>query len=182
MATTPFVAEIMLFAGNFVPKGWAACDGQLLPISANTALFSLLGTTYGGNGTSNFGLPNLQGRTMIGAGQSQTGSIFDLGQIGGTENITLTPSQIPYHAHDVKYTPLSLPAGGAANTSSPVDGMLGTATGVNVYGTDQNSNTMPVVSNLMLDTTGQNAAINNLQPGVTVMCCIAMQGVFPARG
>lgn len=90
MALNPFVAEIMIFAGNFAPKGYATTDGQILPISQNTALFSLLGTTYGGNGTSNFGLPNFAGRGPVAAGQGQGLSLYDLGQIGGSSTFSLT--------------------------------------------------------------------------------------------
>src|SRR2546423_9596681 len=95
----PFVAEIRMFAGNFAPKGWATCDGQLLPISQNTALFSLLGTYYGGDGKSNFALPDLQGQTPIGQGQGAGLSERFLGEAGGTDNVTLLTSEMPLHNH-----------------------------------------------------------------------------------
>src|SRR5205809_4691250 len=95
----PFVGEIRIFAGNFAPTGWAMCDGQLLPISQNTALFSLLGTFYGGDGKSTFALPNLQGSIPIHQGQGQGLSLYDLGQSGGSETITLLESEIPTHSH-----------------------------------------------------------------------------------
>src|SRR5215475_312589 len=97
--SNPFVAEIRIFTGNFAPTGWALCDGQLLPISQNTALFSLLGTYYGGNGTSNFALPNLQGSAPLQQGQGLGLSLYDLGQIGGEPAVTLLTSQIPAHTH-----------------------------------------------------------------------------------
>src|SRR3954453_5382923 len=94
-----YVAEIRIFAGNFAPTGWALCNGQIMPISQNTALFSLLGTTYGGNGTSNFALPNLQGLTPIGAGQVPVLMVRDLGEVGGAQNVTLLDNQMPVHSH-----------------------------------------------------------------------------------
>src|SRR6187549_3863431 len=97
----PFVAEIRIFPFNFAPKGWAWCDGQLLPLSQNTALFSLLGTTYGGNGKSNFALPDLQGRAPMHPGQGPGLSLHDLGETGGSETVTLLESEIPAHAHTI---------------------------------------------------------------------------------
>src|SRR5947208_1775067 len=97
--SNPFVAEIRIFTGNFAPKGWALCDGQLLPISQNTALFSLLGTTYGGDGKSNFALPNLQGSAPLQAGQGPGLSLRDLGEIGGEQAVTLLQTEMPAHSH-----------------------------------------------------------------------------------
>src|SRR5690242_15245333 len=99
-----FLAEIRIFAGNFAPTGWALCNGQLIPISQNTALFSLLGTTYGGNGTSNFALPNLQGCSPMQAGQGPGLSLRDLGEMGGETTVTLLQSEIPFHTHDLRGT------------------------------------------------------------------------------
>src|SRR5258706_7176887 len=100
--SNPFVAEIRIFAGNFAPKGWALCDGQLMPISQNTALFSLLGTTYGGDGKSTFALPDMQGNAPIHAGQGQGLSLYDLGEMGGSETVTLLQSEIPLHNHTLR--------------------------------------------------------------------------------
>src|SRR5215468_5802902 len=97
--SNPFLAEIRIFTGNFAPKGWALCDGQLMPISQNTALFSLLGTTYGGNGTSNFALPNLQGCAPMQAGQGPGLSLRDLGETGGEQTVTLLQTEMPAHSH-----------------------------------------------------------------------------------
>src|SRR5256886_8699063 len=97
--SNPFVAEVRIFTGNFAPKGWALCDGQLLPISQNTALFSLLGTTYGGDGKSNFALPNLQGSAPLQAGQGPGLSLRDLGEIGGEQAVTLLQTEMPAHSH-----------------------------------------------------------------------------------
>src|ERR1043166_1083554 len=98
----PFVAEVRIFAGNFAPTGWATCDGQILPISQNTALFSLLGTTYGGDGKSTFALPDLQGSVVISAGQGPGLSLYDLGEVGGTEYVDLLQSEMPVHSHDIR--------------------------------------------------------------------------------
>src|SRR2546422_883722 len=100
----PFVAEIRIFPFNFAPKGWAFCDGQILPLSQNTALFSLLGTTYGGDGKSNFALPDLQGRAPMHPGQGPGLSLQDLGESAGTESVTLLESELPAHAHGIQAT------------------------------------------------------------------------------
>src|SRR5436305_28796 len=114
----PFVAEIRIFPFNFAPKGWAWCDGQLLPLSQNTALFSLLGTTYGGDGKSNFALPNLQGNAPMHIGANQPGpglSVHDLGETGGSDTVSLLESEMPAHSHAVE----SVAGGFAANTNVP---------------------------------------------------------------
>src|SRR5215813_10576200 len=100
--SNPFVAEIRIFTGNFAPKGWAQCDGQLMPISQNTALFSLLGTTYGGDGKSTFALPNLQGNAPMQAGQGPGLSLRDLGELGGEQTVTLIQTEMPAHTHTVR--------------------------------------------------------------------------------
>src|SRR5215813_7928273 len=112
--SNPFVAEIRIFAGTFAPKGWALCDGQLLPISQNPALFSLLGTTYGGNGTSNFALPNLQGSAPLQAGQGPGLTLRDLGEIRGEQTVTLLQTEMPAHSH----TALAASSGGVSNPAS----------------------------------------------------------------
>src|SRR5215467_14403283 len=126
----PFVAEIRMFGFNFAPKGWAFCDGQLLPLSQNTALFSLLGTTYGGDGKSNFALPNLQGRSPMHPGQGPGLSLHDLGEASGTETETLTVAQIPAHSHALK-------ASTGASSSSPSNALLGEPS-VSAYGAATN--------------------------------------------
>src|SRR5690348_3899987 len=115
----PFVAEIRIFPFNFAPKGWAFCDGQLLPLSQNTALFSLLGTTYGGDGKSNFALPDLQGNAPLDAGQGPGLSLYDLGQSGGSETVSLLTSEMPAHAHQLRcqsQDPADQPAPSPART------------------------------------------------------------------
>src|SRR5215471_13965741 len=112
--SNPFLAEIRIFTGNFAPKGWALCDGQLMPLSQNTALFSLLGTTYGGDGKSNFALPNLQGCAPMQEGQGPGLSLRDLGELGGEQAVTLLQTEMPSHSHGVK-------AGTAGGQASPVN-------------------------------------------------------------
>jgi len=123
----PFVAEIRIFPFNFAPKGWAWCDGQILPLSQNTALFSLLGTTYGGDGKSNFALPDLQGRAPMHPGQGPGLSLHDLGETGGSETVSLIESEIPSHSHAL----MSLGAPG--NRTSPIGNSLARASQGNAY-------------------------------------------------
>jgi microcystin-dependent protein len=173
----PFLAQIKIFACNFAPNGWAFCNGQILPISQNTALFSLLGTTYGGNGTTNFALPNLQGCSPLSQGQGPGLSDYSLGQIGGSPTVTLITSQMTAHNHVA-----------AANNG---DGSLPNPTG-NVWagpGADRDlywyspyvsGQTVNMAPNI-LSLTGGGQPHNNLMPYLTLNYCIALSGVFPAR-
>ncbi|WP_291908925.1 phage tail protein [Chitinophaga sp. CB10] len=181
MALDPFVAEVILFAGNFAPKGYALCNGQLLPISQNTALFSLLGTYYGGDGKSTFALPNLQGAVPIGMGYGQGLTQRELGQTGGSQYYTLIPSEIPAHIHTLPATEMRLPAGTGATTGTPVGNYHGVASSANLYGTPGNNTFMEVDTELYLDPTGSNLPLDNFQPTLGITFCIALQGVFPAR-
>src|SRR5215467_13874809 len=142
--SNPFVAEIRIFTGNFAPKGWAQCDGQLMSISQNTALFSLLGTTYGGNGTSNFALPNLQGSAPMQAGQGPGLSLRDLGEVGGEQTITLLQTEMPAHGHTASATATIGTAASATNNqlalASAGAGKGSAGNVVNVYNTG-NTNT-----------------------------------------
>ena len=170
----PFVAEIRIYPFNFAPRGWAFCNGQLLPISQNTALFSLLGTNYGGNGQSTFGLPNLQGSAPMHPGQGPGLSLHDLGETGGSETVTLLESEIPAHPHTLMAvsTTASLNAPGA-------DRALARSSGGFAY---QQSPANPV--NLAAETlapAGGSLPHNNLMPYLTLNFCIALQGVFPPR-
>ncbi|WP_353233425.1 tail fiber protein [Diaphorobacter ruginosibacter] len=171
----PFVAEIRIFPFNFAPRGWAWCDGQLLPLSQNTALFSLLGTTYGGDGKSNFALPDLQGRMPMHPGQGAGLSLHDLGETGGSDTVTLLESEIPSHTHMVK-TGL---AGDAAVTSASGTSALGSAP-TRAYATTPASS-LTRMSPQQVAPVGGGMPHNNLPPYLTAYFCIALQGVFPPR-
>lgn len=169
----PFVAEIRIFPFNFAPKGWAWCDGQLLPLSQNTALFSLLGTTYGGNGKSNFALPNLQGSAPMHPGQGPGLSLHDLGETGGSDTVTLLESEIPAHSHSLGAQ--NIPLGGVATPSGntlnrPASGFL-----------FDTSNPTAAMSNQAIAPAGGDQPHNNMQPYLTFYFNIALQGVFPPR-
>jgi microcystin-dependent protein len=169
----PFVAEIRIFPFNFAPRGWAWCDGQLLPISQNTALFSLLGTTYGGNGLSNFALPDLQGRAAMHPGQGPGLSLHDLGETGGSETVTLLESEIPAHTHTLR-------ANNALGDSPvPTNNTLARYVN-NAYQTTTNANLVSM-SDAALPPAGGDQPHNNMMPYLTFYFCIAMQGVFPPR-
>lgn len=171
----PFVAEIRMFPFNFAPKGWAWCDGQLLPLSQNTALFSLLGTTYGGNGKSNFALPDLQGRAPMHPGQGPGLSLHDLGETGGSDTVSLLESEIPSHSHTERADTANGPA--EANSLSPSGSKFLGVTNRAMYGIGQ----QVMMSDLSLAPAGGDQPHNNLQPYLTVYFCIALQGVFPPR-
>jgi microcystin-dependent protein len=170
----PFVAEIRIFPFNFAPKGWAFCDGQILPLSQNTALFSLLGTTYGGDGKSNFALPNMQGNVPMHPGQGPGLSLHDLGETGGSDTVSLLESEIPSHSH-----------AWMASTQDGIDNhtqqnLLAQGVGVGMYVPDT---TTPFVSlsDNALAPAGGDQPHNNLQPYLTLSFCIALQGVYPPR-
>ncbi len=170
----PFVAEIRIFPFNFAPRGWAWCDGQLLPLSQNTALFSLLGTTYGGNGKSNFALPNLQGRAPMHPGQGPGLSLHDLGETGGSETVTLLESEIPSHSHALG----AFNDVGEDRIPGPTE-TLARSTGGFLYAAP---GALVPLSNQALPSAGGDQPHNNMQPYLTFYFCIALQGVFPPRG
>jgi microcystin-dependent protein len=168
----PFVAEIRIFPFNFAPKGWAFCDGQILPLSQNTALFSLLGTTYGGDGKSNFALPNMQGNAPMHPGQGPGLSLHDLGETGGSETVSLLESEIPSHTH-------SFAASQADGINrQPGGNLVANMIGVNGYATPGAIVTM---SPNAITPAGGDQPHNNMQPYLTLNFCIALQGVFPPR-
>jgi microcystin-dependent protein len=169
----PFVAEIRIFPFNFAPKGWAFCNGQLLPLSQNTALFSLLGTTYGGNGKSNFALPDLQGRAAMHPGQGQGLSLHDLGETGGSETVTLLESEIPAHSHALR---ASLDD---ADLAAPTPSRVLAKASSNIYN-PSNSGLVSMAPEALAPAGGDQPH-NNLQPYLTLNFCIALQGVFPPR-
>lgn len=169
----PFVAEIRIFPFNFAPKGWAFCDGQLLPLSQNTALFSLLGTTYGGNGKSTFALPNMQGNAPMHPGQGPGLSLHDLGETGGSETVSLLESEIPNHSH-------ALMASSQPGEDSQAAGeAFGRSVGASLY---QPSNAgLVAMSDNIMSPAGGDQPHNNMQPYLTLNFCIALQGVYPPR-
>ena len=171
----PFVAEIRIFPFNFAPKGWAFCDGQLLPLSQNTALFSLLGTTYGGDGKSTFALPDVQGNAPMHPGQGPGLSLHDLGETGGSETVTLLESEMPSHSHAL----MSL--GAPANRTAPAANTIARASAGNAYFPPAGA---PLVNmaGQALPPAGGDQPHNNMQPYLTLNFCIALQGVFPPRG
>jgi microcystin-dependent protein len=172
----PFVAEIRIFPFNFAPKGWAFCDGQLLPLSQNTALFSLLGTTYGGNGKSNFALPDMQGNAPMHPGQGPGLSLHDLGETGGSETVSLLESEIPAHTHVMR---AHNGDPGDAQNPSPNTSLAQSGQG-SAYQTNTSANLVAMNGNILVPAGGDQPH-NNMQPYLTLNFCIALQGVFPPR-
>ena len=163
----PFVAEIRIFPFNFAPKGWAFCDGQILPLSQNTALFSLLGTTYGGDGQSTFALPDLRGRLPL-----HMGNGFTLAETGGSEEITLTVSQIPGHSHPF------LGSSSTGTATGPASNVLGESTTVSMY--DDAAPTVAMAAGTTLSVGGSQPH-NNFQPYLCVDFIISLFGIFPSQ-
>ncbi len=168
----PFIAEIRIFAGNFAPRGWAFCDGQLLPIAQNTALFSLIGTTYGGDGRTTTALPDLQGRAPMHAGRGPGLTSQRLGQRGGAENVTLSESQMAGHSHQMMASP------SPGEQPGPAGNALARSVGGSAYGPANNpvpfsEDTMPA--------TGGGQAHDNMQPYLTINFIIALTGLYPSR-
>jgi microcystin-dependent protein len=168
----PFVAEIRMFGFNFAPKGWAACNGQLLPISQNTALFSLLGTNFGGDGKVTFGLPNLGDRFALGVGQGPGLTTRDVGEVGGSSSVSLIGTEMPAHSH-------ALLAGASAQTDSPAGAALAPpAAGALAYRIPGSQVAMAADST---GAAGSGQPHENMPPYLAVNFCIAMQGIFPPR-
>jgi microcystin-dependent protein len=169
----PFLAEIRIFPFNFAPKGWAFCDGQILPLSQNTALFSLLGTTYGGDGKSNFALPNMQGNAPMHPGQGPGLSLHDLGETGGSDTVTLLESEMPAHSHGLTASDQE------ATDQSPINEMFaGGIGGINLYAAPAS---ITQLAGGTLTPAGGAQPHNNLMPYLTLNFCIALQGVYPPR-
>lgn len=172
----PFVAEIRPWACNFAPIGWAFCAGQILPIQQYTALFSLIGTYYGGNGTTNFALPNLMGRVPMKFGTDPAGNNYVIGEIAGTETVTINSNQMPLHTHTFSGTSAIGPKAKPANGAS-----LGTNSAGNFFYGPNNGSTTTINVGTVSPYTGNNQPHNNLQPYLAINWCIALQGVYPAR-
>jgi microcystin-dependent protein len=172
----PFVAEIRIFPFNFAPKGWAFCDGQILPLSQNTALFSLLGTTYGGDGKSNFALPNMQGNAPMHPGQGPGLSLHDLGETGGSDTVSLLESEIPAHSHAMRAHNFD-----QADTQNP-SSSTSLAQSANGFAYQNNtSQNLVQLNSSALAPAGGDQPHNNMQPYLTLNFCIALQGVYPPR-
>jgi len=169
----PFVGEIRMFAGNFAPRGWAYCDGQLVAIAQNEALFSLLGTYYGGDGRTTFGLPDLRGRLPM---HQNPGTGFRLGQKGGTETVTLTVNQLPTHTHTLRYSQ------SRADTSNPADSVLArSALGDRQYYAAENAKIADMHSGAVEPMIGGSRAHNNMPPFLCLRFIIAFSGIYPSR-
>lgn len=173
----PFIAEIRIFAGNFAPRNWAFCDGQLLPISQNSALFSLIGTTYGGDGRSTTALPNLQGRAPMHPGRGPGLTSRRLGEKTGTETVTLVEAQIPSHSHTARGSTSVGTPNLAPNTQAS---FAQQGFGDRLYSTNTSTNLVDMASEA-LSTTGGGQAHENMQPFLTMNFIIALQGLYPAR-
>lgn len=170
----PFVAEIRIFPFNFAPTGWAFCDGQILPLSQNTALFSLLGTTYGGDGKSNFALPNMQGNAPMHPGQGPGLSLHDLGETGGSDTVSLLESEIPAHSHVMRASPDQ-----GDNVLVDPSVSLASSTGGTLYVSGNPA--LVQMNGNALSPAGGDQPHNNMQPYLTLNFCIALQGVYPPR-
>ena len=173
-----YISQVMAFGFGFAPKNWALCNGQILSIQQNTAMFSLLGTTFGGNGQTTFGLPNLQGRVPLHRG-TFNGWTYQLGEVGGAETVTITTSTMPAHTHGFFGT-----TDNASNPQPTVDGVAlakiaaGSGTPGNYYAPDA---TPQILNPTSLSTVGGNQAHANLQPYLTINWCICQYGIYPSR-
>jgi microcystin-dependent protein len=169
--SSPFLGEVRMFGFNFPPRNWAYCNGQLLPISQNTALFALLGTQYGGNGLANFALPNLQASVVVGRGQGPGLTDRTSGEVGGSATVTLTTPEMPSHSHAVTVSDLP------ADRSNATGNVLGVPSDPVYAGGPPTRSTSPVTA----QPTGVGLPHNNLSPYLAVNFCIALQGIFPSR-
>jgi microcystin-dependent protein len=168
----PFVGEIRMFAGNFAPQGWAFCDGQLLAVSQNDALFSLLGTIYGGDGRTTFGLPDLRGRIPVHAGSGPGLSLRTIGQIGGAENVTLTQNQLPAHNHEMAAS------GDLGSQSNPANNLLARISNNDLYSGDPPD---AALSSQAIGAAGGSQSHTNLMPYLCINFIIALFGIYPSR-
>lgn len=178
--SSPFLAEVTMFGFNFPPKGWAFCNGQLMSISQNTALFSLIGTYYGGDAKSTFALPNIQGMAVLGQGQSPGTSQYSVGETTGTEYETLLTSEIPAHNHSFTATSTAgttLTSSGNQLAQAFSGGKQASYTGNYLNANAANVTMSPAATNV----TGGSQPHNNMQPYLTLNFCIALQGVYPPR-
>jgi microcystin-dependent protein len=168
----PFIGEVRLFAGNFAPQGWALCQGQLVAIAENTALFTLIGTTYGGDGQNTFALPDLRGRVPIHQGQGGGLSSRVMGQLGGAETVTLAAAQMPAHSHPL------VASSGPAQAASVPSGSVPAATSISLYGTSAPS--LPMAGNAVASTGGSQPH-ENMAPFVAMNYIISLFGIYPSQ-
>ncbi len=173
MAAEPFIGEIMLFGGNYAPRGWAQCNGQLLPIVSNSALFSILGTTYGGNGRTTFALPDLRGRIPKGEGNGTALSSVKLGEKGGKEHTVLSIANLPPHTHNTKVNVKN----GVGNASSPENGIISD----NTHGFSEQATPNAFLGGVKENTIGNGTPFDVRNPYLGMNYCIALEGVYPSR-
>jgi microcystin-dependent protein len=178
MPDEQFIGEIAYFPYNFAPKGWLPCDGRLLPINQNQALFSLLGTTYGGNGQTTFGLPNLNARSAVGTGQGPGLDSINLGQVGGQATVMLTKAQLPAHSHVLGASKTEATASGPTNAvpAQPFD--PGASAAYKAYGPTDHTSTMPPAT---VTTAGGSQPFSIRSPYLGLQCCIAVTGIYPSH-
>ncbi len=178
----PIIGSIMVFAGNFAPKNWATCDGQLIPIQSNTALFSILGTTYGGDGKTNFALPDLRGRASNSFGQGPGLSDYAQGEAYGTETNTITINEMAAHNHGVSGSVgMGANSSAAANSNTPVGNYITATPSVSTYSGSGGNKMGPSPATVTIGETGSGVAFNNFQPSLAINYCIALAGIFPQR-
>jgi microcystin-dependent protein len=177
-----YLAEIRFFGGNFAPRGWMLCAGQILPIAQYTALFSLLGTYYGGNGTTNFALPNLQSRVAVGCGQGTGLSFYYPGQQGGSESIALLANNMPAHTHAISGTVTLNANATSGNTDTPYNSYPA-VNGSNIYNSASDGSSMPALqySGATVGVTGNSTPVSIIQPVLALTAIISISGAFPAR-
>lgn len=181
----PFIGQIALFGFNFAPRNWALCQGQIMSIQQNAALFSLLGTNFGGNGTTNFGLPNLQGTVPAGQGTGVTGTVYYMGEVGGAPQVSLTVSTIPPHTHAMTAYASAATTNTLAAGTWPAQGHTGSkgsSHAVNTFAPTSSATAPTALSPSSVSTvTGGGLPHNNMQPTLTANWCICLAGAFPAR-
>lgn len=178
------IAEIRMFAGNFAPLSWALCQSQILSIAQNTALFSILGTTYGGNGQTTFALPDLQGRIPIGAGQGGGLSHYSLGQVSGSETNTILNSEFPAHNHALNGSITMMATAAAGDSDTPQSKYPATLAGTEMYSTANNGSGLGNMNTVLTAQPAGQASpnpVNNIQPVLGMYYIICMSGVYPAR-
>jgi microcystin-dependent protein len=177
-----FIGEIRLFAANFAPQGWALCNGQILSISQNTALFSIIGTYYGGNGINNFALPNLKGKVPVGTGQGSGLTWYNIGQETGTATITLTSSNLPPHTHAGVAGTITMPINNSGANKTTPNGNYFAYDGTQKFDVQTDGVTMkPANVNLSVANAGSSAAINNMMPYQVINYVICLTGIYPTR-